>query len=66
MAASFRAFRVVGKVCESDIITSFYLEPVDGAPLWPVRPGQYLTLRMPGEGTRTLKTYSVSNDVSDG
>ena len=65
MVAGFRAFRVADKVRESDIITSFHLEPVDGAPLWPVRPGQYLTLRMPGEGRAALRTYSVSNHVGD-
>lgn len=65
MAGGFRAFHVIEKRRESDIITSFHLAPVDGAALWPVRPGQYLTLRMPGEGAPVLKTYSVSNAAHD-
>lgn len=59
----FRRFRVANKVVESAIITSFYLEPTDGAPVWAVKPGQYLTLRLPAAGG--LKTYSVSNDPSE-
>ena len=66
MAGGFRAFRVARKLRESDIITSFYLEPADGAPLWSPLPGQYLTLRVPGADAPVLKTYSVSNHVSDG
>jgi ferredoxin-NADP reductase/ferredoxin len=65
MAVSFRPFRVADKRRESDIITSFHLTPADGGPLWPVRPGQYLTLRMPGQGATVLKTYSVSNAAAD-
>ena len=66
MAGGFRAFRVARKLRESDIITSFYLEPADGAPLWSPLPGQYLTLRVPGADAPVLKTYSVSNHVADG
>ncbi|GAW35820.1 flavohemoprotein [Roseovarius sp. A-2] len=65
MVVGFREFRVADKVAESDIITSFYLEPTDGAPVWEVKPGQYLTLRMPGDGDPVLKTYSVSCDPSE-
>lgn len=65
MAGEFRSFRVARKVAESDIITSFYLEPTDGAPLWPVKPGQYLTLKVPGSNGPVLKTYSVSCDPSE-
>ncbi|MCB1526705.1 MAG: 2Fe-2S iron-sulfur cluster binding domain-containing protein [Hyphomicrobiaceae bacterium] len=64
MAEGFRNFRVAGKVPESEIITSFYLEPNDGAPVWNVKPGQYLTLRVPSAGGPVLKTYSVSCDPS--
>lgn len=65
MAEGFRQFRVAGKVRESQIITSFYLEPADGAPVWSVKPGQYLTLRVPGTNYAVLKTYSVSCDASE-
>ncbi|MDO6479223.1 2Fe-2S iron-sulfur cluster-binding protein [Shimia thalassica] len=65
MADGFREFRVANKVVESDIITSFYLEPTDGAPVWDVKPGQYLTLCVPGPDQPALKTYSVSGDLSE-
>lgn len=65
MTNGFREFRVAKKVIESEIITSFYLEPTDGAPVWDVKAGQYITLLMPGEGDSVLKTYSVSNDPSE-
>ena len=42
MKQGFREFRVADKVAEGDIIMSFYLEPTDGAPVWEVKPGQYL------------------------
>ena len=63
--AQFRAFRLADKVAESDIITSFYLEPCDGQALWEVKPGQYLTLRVPGPDGLALKTYSVSSAPSE-
>jgi ferredoxin-NADP reductase/ferredoxin len=62
----FREFRVADKVVESEIITSFYLEPNDSAPVWDVRAGQYLTLQIPSADVPVLKTYSVSNDLSEG
>ena len=61
----FRAFRVVKKHAESDIITSFYLAPTDAGPLWDVKPGQYITLRVPTADDHVLKTYSVSSDPSE-
>lgn len=65
MGQNFRAFRVAKKVTESEIITSFYLEPCDGAPVWDVLPGQYLTLRVPTMTGPVLKTYSLSCDPSE-
>lgn len=65
MTAGFREFRVVDKVAESDIITSFYLQPTDDAPVWQVKPGQYLTIRVPVGGDAALKTYSVSSDPDE-
>lgn len=41
-----RSFLVVGKVVESDEISSFYLQPADGAPLPLYRPGQYVPVRI--------------------
>ncbi len=65
MTQGFRVFRVADKVRESEIITSFYLEPTDDAPVWAVKPGQYLTLRVPNAEGTILKTYSVSCDASE-
>lgn len=65
MAGGFRRFRVARKVPESDVITSFYLEPADGGPLWDARAGQYLTLRVPAGGGHVLKTYSLSCNVAE-
>jgi uncharacterized protein len=63
MAASFRRFRLARKQPESSVITSFYFVPLDGGGLWPARPGQYLTLRIPGPNGPVLRTYSLSNAV---
>ena len=65
MNEKFRLFRVAKKVKESSIISSFYLEPTDGAPLWEASAGQYLTLRVPADDGFVLKTYSISNSVED-
>lgn len=64
MSGAFRRFRVAARHPENAIVTSFHLEPVDGGPLWPARPGQYLTLRVPSAGGTVLKTYSLSGDVT--
>ncbi|KAL2832531.1 globin-like protein [Aspergillus cavernicola] len=43
----FRDFRVARKEPESDVITSFYLEPVDAQPLPSFLPGQYVSIQVP-------------------
>lgn len=63
MSEAFRCFRVLRKVPESSVITSFHLAPVDGGELWPARPGQYLTLRIPARDGTVLRTYSLSSPV---
>lgn len=65
MAQGFRSFRVAEKIAESEIITSFYLTPTDGAPVEQARPGQYITLQVPGRDGPVPKTYSVSGDPSE-
>jgi nitric oxide dioxygenase len=58
----FRRFRVVHKVPECESITSFYLQPVDGKPLAPFRPGQYLTLKFDDLGPDgARRNYSLSD-----
>lgn len=59
----FRKFVVVKKVKESEVITSFYLQPEDGEAIASFLPGQYLTLkcRIPGEQYTHLRHYSLSD-----
>lgn len=58
----FRKFRVVRKEQESEVITSFYLQPEDGGALPPFKPGQYLTVRVPSPcGHTTMRNYSLSD-----
>jgi len=65
MSAGFRRFSITRKVPESSIITSFYLAPCDGEPVWDASPGQYLTLRIPDAENTLLKTYSISTEVTN-
>lgn len=60
MADPFRRFRLARRQPESACITSFHLVPEDGGPLWDMRPGQYLTLRIPAPSGVVLRTYSLS------
>jgi nitric oxide dioxygenase len=55
-----RAFRVVRREVESELITSFYLAPVDGAALPDYQPGQYLTLVLNIDGQPVRRNYSLS------
>lgn len=59
----FKPFRVARKAQESQVIASLVLEPVDGQPLPPFRPGQYLSVRVrvPGQGTVQIRQYSLSD-----
>lgn len=57
----FRDYRVLEKLRESDVITSFVLEPVDGV-MPPYQPGQYLVFRLEIDGQTVLRNYSVSGD----
>lgn len=59
---TFKPFTVADKVIESDVITSFYLKPVDGQKLPSYLPGQYTTVRLniPGETYTLNRQYSLS------
>ncbi|WP_040949039.1 NO-inducible flavohemoprotein [Gorillibacterium massiliense] len=59
----FREFVVRRKVRESDVITSFYLEPKDGKPLACFVPGQYVTVqaKIPGQTYTHNRQYSLSD-----
>jgi len=59
----FRNFVVTKKVAESDVITSFYLEPQDGQEIASFESGQYLTVRVhpKGEEYSHIRHYSLSD-----
>ena len=59
----YREFRVDKKTPERGGICSFYLKPVDGKPLPPFKPGQYLTFNfdVPGHEEPILRCYSISD-----
>lgn len=60
--AGFKSFRVIRKEKESDIITSFYLQPAEGGAVPDFKPGQYVTVRMPTPcGHTTMRNYSLSD-----
>ena len=58
----FRDFRVVKKEVESDVITSFYLQPADGKAIPSYKPGQYITVKaeVPDVPYNQLRHYSLS------
>lgn len=60
--SGFRELKVVAKVRESAIITSFHLEPVEAEGWRPFEPGQFLVFRIPVQGGNdfVLRNYSVS------
>ena len=58
----FKPLRVERRVAESEVTTSFYLVPADGAPLPAFEPGQYVSVRIhpPGFPYAQIRQYSVS------
>ncbi|WP_102347260.1 NO-inducible flavohemoprotein [Bacillus sp. Marseille-P3661] len=60
--AEFKEFKVIDKVQESDVITSFYLAPSDQSIVPTYEPGQYITIRVciPGEEYLLNRQYSLS------
>lgn len=60
--AERRILRVVDKVRESALVTSFHLAPADGAPLAPFAAGQHLPveLAIPGRSAPVARSYSLS------
>lgn len=59
----WRRFVVVRKVKESDSITSFYLQPVDGESIPNFISGQFLTIKLdiPEHSKPIIRTYSLSD-----
>ncbi|GAM16429.1 NO-inducible flavohemoprotein [Mesobacillus selenatarsenatis] len=59
----FRPFIVGNKVEESEVITSFYLKPVDGKEIAAFKPGQYISVKLEieGEDFTHIRQYSLSD-----
>lgn len=60
--ADYKEFKITDKVKESEVITSFYLQPADGSAVPTYEPGQYITVRLqiPGEEYLFNRQYSLS------
>lgn len=58
----FKPFRITRKVEESEVTTSFYLQPMDGTPLPPFKPGQYVSVQVRPENFpyQQIRQYSLS------
>lgn len=56
-----RRFRVTRKTPESEVITSFYLEPVDGEAIMAFEAGQYITILLEVDNQPLRRTYSLSS-----
>lgn len=63
---SYRKYRVVKKVRESDRVVSLYLESADGGQLEAFKPGQHLMFRLniPGHGIPAVRYYSFSDQFT--
>jgi len=65
--AGFRQLRVSKVVAETAAVRSIYLTARDGGMLPTARPGQYLTLRIPGAGKPApVRSYSLSSTPAAG
>ena len=63
----FLSFVVERKVSESDVVTSFYLRPLDDRPLPTFKPGQYVTVSIEHPTTPTSpRNYSLSDRPETG
>lgn len=56
-----RRFRIARKAVESEEITSFYFQPLDGEALLDFQPGQYIGLSLNIDGEEVRRTYSLSD-----
>lgn len=61
----WRAFTIRNRVAESETVMSFDLEPTDGKPVLPHKPGQYLSfnITVPEQGSQR-RNYSISSAPS--
>jgi uncharacterized protein len=63
----FRGMKVVAKIAESSLITSFHLMAADGSALPAFRPGQFLMFKIPSGDAKgyVLRNYSLSGTPDD-
>jgi ferredoxin-NADP reductase/MOSC domain-containing protein YiiM len=63
----FRSLRITAVRRETPSVISLFLAPIDGSPVPPRLPGQFLTLRLPGgdAGRPLLRSYSLSGPPDD-
>ncbi|MCF6139018.1 NO-inducible flavohemoprotein [Pseudalkalibacillus berkeleyi] len=64
----FREFKLVRKDVESKVITSFYLQPVDGKDVASFLPGQYVSVKVqiPNDPHTHIRQYSLSDAPGKG
>ncbi|WP_299677086.1 pyridoxamine 5'-phosphate oxidase family protein [uncultured Roseobacter sp.] len=62
-----RRLRLAGRRIETDEITSFVFEPLDGRPLAPFKAGQHLPVevQIPSQSTPAKRSYSLSGAPGD-
>jgi len=63
-----RAFTVVDKIIESELVKSFVFAPIDKKPVITFKPGQYLGIEVnpTGHQFKEIRQYSLSDKVTDG
>ncbi len=61
-----REFVLRRKQTESDVITSFYFEPVDAKAISHYQPGQYITIVFEMDGETIRRNYSLSDQPGTG
>ena len=63
----FRSFRIDRIVRETELVSSFYLQPSDGRPIVDFTPGQYVGIRIPlTDTTFCHRQYSLSDTLRNG
>ena len=60
----WRKLRLMKKVVETPIHTSFYFAPEDGSKLMTFLPGQFISIRIPGYKYFMVRNYSLSSSSS--
>ena len=61
----YRPLTVARRVRESEIVTSFHLQPSDDRPLTPFLPGQYITVKRDEAATAVIRSTPRNYSLSD-